>query len=65
VLVVPLVALTTAADGAGRVEVEAPDGTTSTVRVRPGLSADGYVEVDPVEPGDLQPGDRVVVDHRD
>ncbi|MEV3986399.1 peptidoglycan-binding protein [Nonomuraea sp. NPDC049758] len=57
VLVVPVAAVVTAADGRARVRVETAPGRTEEVQVRTGLSADGAVEVT----GDLQPGDRVVV----
>ncbi|MFI7688437.1 peptidoglycan-binding protein [Nonomuraea sp. NPDC049655] len=57
VLVVPVAAVVTAADGRARVRVETAPGRTEEVQVRTGLSADGAVEVT----GDLQPGERVVV----
>jgi hypothetical protein len=61
VLVVPVAALSATGDGDARVEVEdAPDEPTRFVDVVAGLSADGYVEVRPVE-GGLRLGDRVVV----
>jgi peptidoglycan hydrolase-like protein with peptidoglycan-binding domain len=56
VTVVPLSALSLAADGTSRVQVE-NKGALEYVVVEPGLSADGYVEVTPVgrkfEPGQL------------
>jgi multidrug efflux pump subunit AcrA (membrane-fusion protein) len=59
VTVVPLSALTLAADGSSRVQVE-KDGALEYVVVEPGLSADGFVEVSSV--GDaLAPGRLVVV----
>ncbi|YCK42796.1 peptidoglycan-binding protein [Actinomadura sp. ATCC 39365] len=57
VLVVPVAAVVTAADGRARVRVETAPGRTEEVQVRTGLSADGAVEVT----GDLEPGERVVV----
>lgn len=60
VLAVPAAALSATADGSTRVEVEAPDGTTRFVTVEPGLSADGLVEVKPLD-GPLAAGDRVVI----
>lgn len=61
VLVVPVVALTAGADGGARVQVEDADGTVRTVAVTAGLSADGFVEVTPIDAGDLAAGDQVVV----
>jgi hypothetical protein len=59
VTVVPLSALSLAADGSSRVQVE-KDGALEYVVVEPGLSADGYVEV--ASAGDaLAPGRLVVV----
>jgi multidrug efflux pump subunit AcrA (membrane-fusion protein) len=59
VTVVPISALSLAADGTSRVQVE-KDGAFGYVVVEPGLSADGFVEVRPVgEP--LAPGRLVVV----
>ncbi|MEU1392201.1 MULTISPECIES: peptidoglycan-binding domain-containing protein [unclassified Nonomuraea] len=57
VLVVPVAAVVTAADGRARVRVETAPGRTEEVQVRTGLSADGAVEVT----GELEPGERVVV----
>jgi len=59
VLVVPISALSLAADGTSRVQVES-EGTFEFVTVEPGLSADGYVEVRPVD-GTLTPGQFVVI----
>jgi peptidoglycan hydrolase-like protein with peptidoglycan-binding domain len=59
VMVVPISALSLAADGTSRVQVET-DGTLEFVVVEPGLSADGFVEVTPVE-GTLTPGQFVVI----
>ncbi|MFI6817370.1 peptidoglycan-binding protein [Nonomuraea sp. NPDC050328] len=57
VLVVPVAAVITAADGRPRVQVEVAPDQTKEVEVRTGLTADGKVEVT----GDLEEGDRVVV----
>ncbi|NRQ39439.1 peptidoglycan-binding protein, partial [Nonomuraea sp. NN258] len=57
VLVVPVAAVITSADGRSRVEVEYAPDKTRQVEVRTGLAADGRVEVT----GDLKEGDRVVV----
>ena len=59
VLAVPLSALTLAADGSSRVQ-SARGGALRIVTVEPGLSADGFVEVVPVD-GTLAPGDLVVI----
>jgi hypothetical protein len=60
VLLVPLAALSTGADGEVRVQRVSAGGTTSTVGVGVGLSSDGYCEVTPTS-GRLAAGDRVVV----
>ncbi|MGW5681081.1 peptidoglycan-binding protein [Nonomuraea sp. NPDC003754] len=57
VLVVPVAAVITSADGKARVRVEVAPDRTRDVEVRTGLTADGKVEVT----GDLKQGDRVVV----
>lgn len=59
VTVVPVSALSLAADGTTRVQVE-KNGTLEFVTVEPGLSAQGFVSVTPVE-GTLAPGQRVVI----
>ncbi len=59
VTAVPLSALSLAADGTSRVQVE-NDGALEYVVVEPGLSADGFVEVTPVD-GTLAAGQLVVV----
>jgi peptidoglycan hydrolase-like protein with peptidoglycan-binding domain/multidrug efflux pump subunit AcrA (membrane-fusion protein) len=59
VIAVPISALSLAADGTSRVQVER-NGSLEYLVVNPGLSADGYVEVTPVE-GTLEPGQLVVV----
>ncbi|MEU1724193.1 peptidoglycan-binding protein [Actinomadura sp. ATCC 39365] len=57
VLVVPVAAVITSADGRARVRVEYAADRTRDVEVRTGLSADGNVEVT----GALKEGERVVV----
>lgn len=57
VLVVPVAAVVTGADGKARVQVEYATDKTKEVEVRTGLTADGNVEVS----GTLNEGDRVVV----
>jgi multidrug efflux pump subunit AcrA (membrane-fusion protein) len=59
VIAVPISALSLSADGTSRVQVER-DGALEYLVVEPGLSADGYVEVRPVD-GTLDPGQLVVV----
>lgn len=59
VLAVPTSAVSLAADGSSRVEWD-DNGRTSFVPVEPGLSADGFVEVTPID-GRLEAGDLVVV----
>ena len=59
VTVVPISALFLAADGTSRVQVER-NGKLEFVEVKPGLSADGFVEVTPVN-GTLSKGQLVLV----
>jgi len=59
VMVVPISALFLAADGTSRVQVER-DGSLDFVVVEPGLSADGFVEVTPLD-RTLSPGQLVLV----
>ena len=59
VTVVPISALSLAADGTSRVQVHR-DGALEYLVVEPGLSADGFVEVIPVD-GRLEPEQLVVV----
>jgi len=61
VLTVPLAALSAAADGTSRVERSFDGETTELVDVRVGLSAGGFVEIEPARSGSLNVGDRVVV----
>ena len=60
VLAAPVAALSTAADGTTRLEVQDADGSTRQVAVRPGLVAKGMVAVTPIG-ATLKPGDLVVV----
>jgi len=62
VTVVPLSALSLAADGTSRVQVER-NGALEYVVVKPGLSADGFVAVTPAH-GTLPPGQLVVVGYK-
>ncbi len=59
VTAVPMSALSLAADGTSRVQVQ-NNGSLEYVTVEPGLAADGYVEVKPLK-GKLEPGQFVVV----
>jgi hypothetical protein len=59
VTVVPISALFLAADGTSRVQVE-KNGKLEFVEVKPGLSADGFVEITPVD-GVLSAGQLVLV----
>lgn len=59
VLAVPISALSLAADGVSRVDVQR-NGVLESVVVEPGLVADGYVAIT-VKGGSLQPGELVVV----
>ena len=63
VTAVPTSALSLAADGSSRVQVQ-DKGVLSYVVVKPGLSADGFVEVTPTT-GKLEPGQLVVVGYTD
>ena len=60
VLVVPLAALSAGADGTARVEIERSPGQTDIIKVKTGLSSQGFVEISALE-GSLDAGDRVVV----
>ena len=59
VTVVPISALSLSSDGTSRIQVQKNGGLEYMV-VEPGLAADGFVEVDPVD-GELSPGQLVVV----
>ena len=59
VTVVPISALFLAADGTSRVQVE-KDGKLEFLEVKPGLSADGFVEITPID-GTLAAGQLVLV----
>ena len=59
VTAVPMSALTLAADGTSRVQVQ-KNGALEYVTVEPGMVAEGFVQVKPVK-GSLEPGQLVVV----
>jgi putative peptidoglycan binding protein len=59
VIAVPASAVTQTADGTCRVQVQR-NGTLEYVVVKPGLSAQGFVEITPVD-GTLEPGQFVVI----
>ena len=59
VLVVPITALTLAVNGSSQVQIDR-DGSLEPVEVRPGLSAQGFVEVVAIE-GNLTAGDLVLI----
>jgi multidrug efflux pump subunit AcrA (membrane-fusion protein) len=61
VLTVPISALSLSAGGTSRVQVQ-DKGELKYVVVEPGLSADGYVQVTPVD-GSLEPDQLVVIGH--
>ena len=63
VLAVPTSAISLAADGTSRVQVQNNNGALEYVVVKPGLAAGGYVEVTPVD-GALAPGQLVVVGYK-
>jgi len=61
-LVVPVAAVSSGGDGSARVSVLKADTTDPVdVPVTAGLSADGFIAVEPVNPTGLNVGDRVVV----
>ncbi|MFB6838572.1 peptidoglycan-binding protein [Streptomyces sp. NPDC056361] len=60
VLVVPVTAVSAGADGSTAVTVLEDDGRQRRVRVQPGTTGDGNVEVVPLDGGVLGEGDRVV-----
>lgn len=59
-LVVPISALSVRADGSTQLQIEDTPGNTRTVIVTAGLSAQGFVEIIPVQ-GMVSEGDRVVI----
>ena len=61
VIAVPLSALSLAADGTSRIQVQNPEGVVEYVVVTPGLAVEGYVEVKPIKKGTLVQGQMVVV----
>ncbi len=62
-LVVPLAAVSSAADGTTRVSVvdSVNDAEPVDVQIEAGLSADGFVAITPTRPGQLTEGDLVVI----
>lgn len=60
VLVVPVSAVSAAADGRTTVTVMSGEVLDQRIEVRVGVSGDGFVEINPVG-GEILPGDRVVV----
>jgi peptidoglycan hydrolase-like protein with peptidoglycan-binding domain len=60
VLAVPVSAVSVGGDGSSRLQVRR-GGQTELVRVRPGLAAEGYVEVRPVAGERLRRGELVIV----
>jgi hypothetical protein len=62
VTAVPISALSLAADGSSRVQVD-NKGSLEFIVVEPGLSADGFVEVTPID-GTLTPGQLVVIGYQ-
>ncbi|GAA4997654.1 hypothetical protein GCM10023205_83950 [Yinghuangia aomiensis] len=61
VLAVPVASVYTGADGQARVKVQRGNGKADTVAVALGLSASGFVAVNPAAGQQLAAGDRVVV----
>jgi multidrug efflux pump subunit AcrA (membrane-fusion protein) len=61
VLTVPVAAVVTTGSGASYVTVAGADGKQTQVRVTPGISENGYVQVTPVTAGKLKAGEAVVV----
>ncbi len=61
-LVVPITAISSAADGTTTVAVLAAGSREPIpVQVTTGISADGFVAIEPADPADLHDGDKVVV----
>ena len=60
VLAVPLNAIFLGVDGSSQLQ-RLRDGVLEVVKVEPGLSADGYVEVTPIATGSLNAGDLVLI----
>jgi multidrug efflux pump subunit AcrA (membrane-fusion protein) len=63
VMAVPVSAVSLSADGTSRVQVQRHDGELEYVVVEPGLSANGFVEVKPLD-GTLEPGQLVVIGYK-
>jgi hypothetical protein len=62
-MAVPVSAVSLSADGTSRVQVQRHDGELEYVVVEPGLSANGFVEVKPID-GPLEPGQLVVIGYK-
>lgn len=64
-LVVPIAAVSSAADGSTNVSIipagSSPSAAPTVVPIKAGLSADGFVSIEPVTAGALNEGDKVVV----
>lgn len=61
-LVVPIAAVSSGADGNTRVSVvDGPNGIPTDVEVKAGLSADGFVAIEPVVADSIKAGDLVVI----
>lgn len=60
-LVVPLAAISSSADGSTNVSVLGPDEEPTVVPVVAGISADGFVAIEPGDASSLAEGDSVVV----
>ena len=60
-LVVPVAAVTSSADGTTRVSVLDSTGTPIEIEVTAGLSADGFVAIEPVDPDALDTDSAVIV----
>ncbi|MBU3689560.1 MAG: peptidoglycan-binding protein [Actinobacteria bacterium] len=62
ILVVPITAISSAADGTTTIAVLPPGSRDPIpVQVTTGISADGFVAIEPADPADLHDGDKVVV----
>ncbi len=62
VIAVPVSAVSLAADGTSRIQIQGEKGL-EYIEVKPGLSADGYVEIAPVK-STIAPGQLVVVGYK-
>lgn len=64
VTAVPIAAVSLAADGGSRIQVQDDKGALAYMAVKPGLSADGFVAVTPMK-GGLRPGQMVVIGYNE